>query len=186
VETGIEELRSTTDIIASAGHLPGSRDYSLDRMPADHEVTAALLLDAGSPVYRLRRVRLADDHPVIYCHDYLPVSLIPEDLIRRYAGSGSLFAFLRAECGLSIAVARTVLKPVLPAEDIARALGVSRSEPLLLLRQTHFDPQNRPFLHSTNYINSSLFEFHVRRMPPSFFTSHPASQLSSPGDGPAS
>jgi GntR family transcriptional regulator len=173
VETGIEELTSTTDIIASAGHVPGCRSYRFAVVPASPEVTSALSLDVGAEVYRLTRIRLADDLPVILCDDYLPASLVSEGVMRRFDGQGSLFAFLAA-VGLSIAVARAVLKPVLPDSDVADALSVSRRQPLLLLKQTHFDSQNRPLLYSDNYINSDFIGFQVRRMPPAFFSSHPA------------
>lgn len=177
VETGIEELTSTTDIIASAGHVPGCRSYQLEVVPGAIDLANALRLDQAATVYRLSRVRLADDQPVIFCRDYLPTGLIPSSLMERFDGQGSLFAFLAAECKLSIAVARTVLKPVLPSEDLAAALAVSLDEPLLLLKQTHFDGQNQPFLYSENYVNSSFVGYHVRRMPPAFFASHPARQF---------
>jgi GntR family transcriptional regulator len=176
VETGLEELTSTTDIIASAGHLPGSRSYRFEIIPGRDEVTSALLLDANAPVYHLTRVRLADQQPVILCDDYLPASLMPEDVMRQFDGQGSLFAFLAAR-NRSIAVARAVLKPVVADSHVAEALAVSRKEPLLLLKQTHFDSQNQPLLYSDNYINSAFIGFHVRRMPPAFFASHPAHQL---------
>lgn len=179
VETGIEELASTTDIIAAAGHVPGCRSYELDIVPGQDDVTGALLLDKGTDVYRLSRVRLADDAPVILCIDYLPAGLIAESLMRQFDGQGSLFAFLSARCELSIAVARAVLKPLLPTDEVAEALEVGSQEPLLLLKQTHFDGDNQPFLYSENYVNSTLFGYHVRRMPPAFYASHPAHQLAS-------
>jgi GntR family transcriptional regulator len=177
VETGIEELTSTTDIITAAGHVPGCRSFQLNVVAGPDEVTSALLLEEGTNVYRLSRVRLADDAAVILCVDYLPAHLIPETLMRQFDGHGSLFAFLSSRCGLSIAVARAVLKPLFPSDEVAEALGVTLDEPLLLLRQTHFDGDNQPFLYSENYVNSALFEYHVRRVPPAFFKLHPAYQL---------
>lgn len=173
VETGLEQLTSTTDIIASAGHVPGCRGYLLEVKAGASEVTGALLLDPAATVYCLSRVRLADGHPVILCRDYLPVRLIPANLIERFDGQGSLFAFLSRECNLPIAVARTVLKPVLPEETLATALEITSNEPLLLLKQTHFDGNNQPILYSENYINCSFIGYHVRRMPPEFFASLP-------------
>lgn len=176
VETGIEELASTTDMIASAGHVPGCRSYRLSVVPATAEVTGALLLDDGAEVYRLSRVRLADEHPVIVLEDYLSVSLVSRDTIEQFDGQGSLFAFL-AGLNLIIAVARAVLKPVLPSKEIAEALDVSRREPLLLLRQTHFDNQNKPLIYSDNYINASYIGYHVRRVPRNTLSSHPSSRV---------
>jgi GntR family transcriptional regulator len=176
VDTGIEELSSTTDIIASAGLEPGCRSYELAVVIGEPGVTSALGLAEAEEVYRLTRVRLADGHPVIVCKDYLPLSLVPRDAMQRFDGDGSLFAFLHAR-NLSIAVAEAVIKPVLPESDVAEALEVRNDEPLLLLKQTHFDGLNQPLLYSDNYINTSFIGYHVRRMPPAFFAAHPGNQL---------
>jgi GntR family transcriptional regulator len=176
VDTGIEELSSTTEIISSAGLEPGCRSYELAVAAGEPRVTAALALEKGEEVYRLTRVRLADGRPVIVCRDYLPLSLVPSEEMRSFDGSGSLFAFLRGR-NLSIAVAEAVIKPLLPPAEVADALEVAGTEPLLLLEQTHFDGLNRPLLYSDNYINTSFIGYHVRRMPPSFFAAHPGNQL---------
>jgi GntR family transcriptional regulator len=66
---------------------------------------------------------------------------------------------------MSVKVARTVLKPALPEAEIADALGLPTDEPILLLRQVHFDHDNQPFLYSENTIDSRFIEFQVRRVP---------------------
>jgi GntR family transcriptional regulator len=178
VETGIEELTSTTEMITAAGYTPGCRDYRLDVVPCPAEAAAALLLESGARVYRLTRVRLADDQPVIVCTDILPVDRIGERVMRRFKGQGSLFSFLADHCGLSIAVARTALKPILPDAAIAAALALAPHEPILLLKQTHFDERHQPVIYSENYINSSFIGFHVRRTARSPFQSRPVRPLS--------
>jgi GntR family transcriptional regulator len=164
VETGIEELTSTTELIRAAGYEPGCRDYELEVIRASAAVSAALELEPEAFVYRLSRVRLADREAVMFCEDFLPVARIDEALMRGFAGAGSLFAFLEQH-GMSVKVARTVLKPALPEAEIAEALGVAIDEPILLLRQVHFDHENVPFLYSENTINSGFIEFQVRRVP---------------------
>jgi GntR family transcriptional regulator len=164
VETGIEELTSTTKLIEAAGYTPGCRDYVLDVVRATADVATALAIEAGTFVYRILRVRLADLEPVMYCEDFLPVTRIDEAAMRGFAGEGSLFAFLE-QLGMAVKVARTVLKPALPEPHIAEALRLAADQPILLLRQVHFDQGNEPFLYSENTINSSFFEFQVRRVP---------------------
>jgi GntR family transcriptional regulator len=164
VETGIEELTSTTDMIRAAGRTPGSAAYRLDVVKAAADVQSALELEGDAFVYRLERVRLADERPVIHCLDYLPISRVDDAAMRGFDGTGSLFAFLR-DYGLSIAVARTVIKPVLAKPAVAKALKMVRKEPVLLLLQTHFDDDDRPFLYSENTIDARFLEFQVRRVP---------------------
>jgi GntR family transcriptional regulator len=164
VETGIEELTSTTKLIEAAGYTPGCRDYKLDVVRATTDVATALAIEAGTFVYRISRVRLADLEPVMYCEDFLPVTRIDEAAMRGFAGEGSLFAFLE-QLGMAVKVARTVIKPAVPEPHIAEALQLAADQPILLLRQVHFDQGNEPFLYSENTINSSFIEFQVRRVP---------------------
>jgi GntR family transcriptional regulator len=164
VETGIEELTSTTELIRAAGYEPGCKDYELTVVRAPDAVADALELEPGTFVYHVSCVRLADRQAVMFCEDFLPVTRIDEAAMRRFEGEGSLFAFLEEE-GMSVKVARTVLKPALPEADIAEALGIATDEPILLLRQVHFDHENDAFLYSENTIDSRFIEFQVRRVP---------------------
>lgn len=167
VETGIEELTSTTEMIVRARHRPGCRDYRLEVVAAPARVATALSLAHGTGVYHLSRVRLADDQPVMVCDDYLPADRVSGAVMRRFEGMGSLFSFLAERCGLAVTVARTVITPVIPTAQVAEALSTAVEDPLLLLKQTHFESDNQPFLYSENYINPSFIGFHVRRTPPS-------------------
>src|SRR5207253_513095 len=100
--------------------------------------------------------------PVMHCIDYLPIGRVEEAVMRSFDGS-SLFAFLE-RCGLVVAVARTIIRPLLPAAHIAKALSVHRNQPLLLLLQTHYDIDDRPVLYSENAIDARFLEFQVRRV----------------------
>jgi DNA-binding GntR family transcriptional regulator len=53
----------------------------------------------------------------------------------------------------------------LPTPEIADALSVGETQPLLLLLQTHYDAADRPFLYSETRIDSRVLEYQVRRMP---------------------
>jgi GntR family transcriptional regulator len=165
VETGIEALSSTTEMLRRAGYEPGSRGYRLAVVEAAGDVAAALGLDPGAPTYRLSRVRLAGEQPVIHCEDYIAASRVQDAVIRRFDGSGSLFAFLAERCGLEVHVARATITPVHAPPPVAEALGVGTDVPLMSLAQTHFDAETTPFLYSENVLNPTFFAFHVRRMP---------------------
>lgn len=164
VETGIEELVSTTGMLLRAGHHPGSRGFKLRTMGPPPTVRKALELAADDKVHRIFRVRLADRQPIMVCEDYLAAPMVDESRIRAYRGQGSLFAFLEQHCNITVMVARTIVEPILPSEPIARFLEVNTETPILLLHQTHYDSDSRPFLYSENYINPKYLTFQVRRI----------------------
>ena len=165
VETGIEALESTTEMLRRAGYEPGCRDYHLAVVEASGAVADALGVDPGAPTYRMSRVRLAGEQPVMHCEDYIAATRVDGAAIRRYDGSGSLFAFLADHCGLEVHVARAAIAPVHACPPIAEALAVHTDVPMMSLAQTHFDAETEPFLYSENVLNPAFFTFHVRRMP---------------------
>ncbi len=164
VETGIEELVSTTEMLVRAGRKPGTRSYRMDSVTAGPPVAEALGIAVGDAVVRLSRVRLADGEPLMICEDYLAAARFEPQAMKGYRGKESLFAFLAEHFGVTVMVARTVVEPVLPAPEVASALRIGREQPIFLLHQTHFDSESRPFLYSDNYINPRFLSFEVRRI----------------------
>jgi len=165
VDVGIEQLTSTTEMIARAGHKPGSRDYRLVTGPGDASVRHQLGLRGSEPVHCMERVRTADDLPVIFCRDFVSVDVVPAGVAMQYRGDESLFSFLSRECHIQVHTARADIVPTLPSARVADLLSVSRRKPLLVLQQLHYDREGVPFLYSENFFNLEYMGLHVRRTP---------------------
>lgn len=165
VDVGIEQLTSTTEMIARAGHKPGSRDYSLMTGLGDAEVRRQLGLRAHEQVHSMERVRTADDLPVILCRDFIGAAVIPARVALQYRGDESLFSYIERECHLKVHTARADIVPALPSARVAELLAVSRRKPLLVLKQLHYDREGVPFLYSENFFNLEYMGLHVRRTP---------------------
>lgn len=163
VNIGIEHLMSTTELITRAGHKPGGRDFSLCTGPGDPVALQRLSLPPEASLHLVERVRTADDSPVVLCRDHLSSELVPPRRMGQYRGDGSLFEFLRLECGVHVSTARADIVPTLPSTRVAELLEVSRRRPILLLRQVHYTDDNAAFLYSENFFNSDFMGLHVRR-----------------------
>lgn len=72
-----QALTSFSDDMRARGYRPGSRLLEASLGTADASTAKALGVDLGSAVYRIERVRLADDAPM--CHELvqLPARLFP-------------------------------------------------------------------------------------------------------------
>jgi GntR family transcriptional regulator len=165
VDVGIEQLTSTTEMIARAGHKPGTRDYHLVTGPGDAEARRQLGLRAQEQVHTMERVRTADDLPVILCRDVVSAEVVPSRVAMQYRGDESLFSFIERECHLQVHTARADIVPALPSARVAELLAVSRRKPLLILKQLHYDREGVPFLYSENFFNLEYMGLHVRRTP---------------------
>lgn len=165
VDVGIEHLTSTTEMIARAGHKPGTRDYQLVTGPGDAVARQQLRLAPQTQLHCIERVRSADNLPVIFCRDYISVDVVPERVMAQYRGDESLFLFLQRECRLEVRTARADVVPAMPSVRVAEMLAVSRRKPLLVLNQLHYDAAGVAFLYSENYFNLEYMGLHVRRTP---------------------
>jgi GntR family transcriptional regulator len=168
IDRGIDELFSLSDAIEQLGYAPSTGAHRLVRETASARVTDELRRPAGSEVFHLTRVRLADGRPVILCDDYIPVDLVgtpmsADRIEREVVEIGSLYGWFSDGIGMPIDTALTHIEPVAADAAIAAALKVPRGTALLRLRQTHYTTHGEPVLYSENLHNSEVIGFHVQR-----------------------
>jgi GntR family transcriptional regulator len=163
VDTGLEELVSMTDLIERAGYTAGTQLLERRLVNPPTEVIKALDVAGGAQVGMLRRIRLADGVPVAYSLDYVKEDLFRMGDIVGMDATSSLLASLERATGKRITGAVTRIEPISATRELVAALGVTRQQNLLLLRETYYVEHHQAVLYSENRINSELLSFYVRR-----------------------
>jgi GntR family transcriptional regulator len=159
----LDSMRSFTDLIRSIGGVPGDDRVSVERTPAPSDVAEALDIPPGTPVGLIKRVRLIDGTPLAIANEYVVLS-DPDDFARLESfPGGSLYAFLRDRCGITVARSSVVIAAIPAASAQASLLKVRKGAPLLLLRELHYDATGRPVLFAVNYHNSDIVQFTLTR-----------------------
>jgi GntR family transcriptional regulator len=173
IDRGIDELFGATDAIAQMGYTPGLGACEITLERATTVVAGELRLPKPARVCHIKRVRLADERPVILCNDYLPADVlvergIPVEDVRPQilARGGSLYEWLEQDIGRPIDMAMARIEPVVATAATASALDVESGTPLLRLRQTHYGMDGAEILYSDNLHNSDVMHFHVVRRRP--------------------
>jgi DNA-binding GntR family transcriptional regulator len=170
LDRGIDELFSLHQSIEQLGHRPstGLCEISLDY--ARDVARSELKLAPDEAVCRIRRIRLADQRPVILCHDYFPTRLLTSaqlgdtsKLAQEIGVAGSLYLWLERRLGASIDSAMAHIESVNATPDQAAALDLPPGTALLRLRQTHFTKDGQPVLYSDSLHSTAFMHFHVRR-----------------------
>ncbi|AHA30055.1 GntR family transcriptional regulator [Exiguobacterium sp. Leaf187] len=156
--SGIEELYSVTEMIARAGMVPTSEVLSSEMVQPTERDRERFQLGPDELVYRIERIRLAGDVPVVYCIDKIPSHYIKNE--EQFTSSTSLFDALEKELGRRVTHAVTHIEPRI---DPKIAEQLHTDQPLLALRQTHYDELDRSVLFSANYFRADKFDFHVIR-----------------------
>lgn len=157
--SGIEELFSITEMIKRGKQKPGTIFLSSEIVSSTKDDIEKFQINELKELMVVKRVRTADGEPVVYCLDK-----IPNLYLRNEASSfdGSLFDKLEKE-GTTISYAITEIEPVGYHEKISKILNSGPETSLLVLKQMHYDDEDRPILYSINYFRADKFKFHVLR-----------------------
>jgi GntR family transcriptional regulator len=151
---------SYTAMIQAAGFTPSIKVIAQRIEAADAEDLVRLRLQPGDEVVVVERVRLADDRPVVYSVDRIPLEIVPED-IRGNLGP-SLFDMLE-EASRGARAGRARLLPVLAGPRESDLLNVKEGAPLLYFDETDFDRDGVPVMASFEWHTSDVFEMWLNR-----------------------
>jgi GntR family transcriptional regulator len=156
-----------TDLIRSMGMHPGTRHLETTQGPATEEERARLRLAEDTVVLRVRRVRTADDRPVVLSEDVVP-GWLPDQGMDRLAtvGSGSLYDLLERELGVVVRQGVASIRPANAGREVSELLRVPEGTLLLYLLQVDYDAEGRPVLLSHEHHLADAFEVTVVRRGP--------------------
>ncbi|WP_336762954.1 GntR family transcriptional regulator [Paenibacillus sp. USHLN196] len=163
IPSRLEFLQSIGTMIKLAGLTETDSKEMIGEVDCTEEWAKTLNIEEGSQVVKVERIRYADGEAVTYSVNIMPKDLVG-DAFERADFSGSLFNFLEKECSIHIAKADTELV-VPPNKDkyVERLKNHQEETPVLLMKQLHYDQQNREVLYSYDYLRSDVFQFWVRR-----------------------
>ncbi|OGO66906.1 MAG: hypothetical protein A2029_13075 [Chloroflexi bacterium RBG_19FT_COMBO_47_9] len=150
-----------SNLIKESGHTPHIVVASSEARNATN--TERKLLDLQDPnekVYDIVRIFLADDEPVIYTKNVIPLMLIKTD-IHEIDGTKQIFQILRDYCDLEIAYVDSFISGDLGNEIIDKSLNLKACTALLRLEEVFFSsPNERPILLSDSYLNTMKIRLH--------------------------
>jgi DNA-binding GntR family transcriptional regulator len=155
---------SYTSYLESTGVRAGRRTLQIRTIPASETVAERLLLEPGSAVVEVRRVRTADDHPAVYSVDRLPADIVDPQRDRGGLG-GSMYALL-ASLGHPILHGEAVISPASAEAELAAVLEVPAGTLLQHLEQVDVDAAGRRVMLSLEWHVPSVIELRVYRRGP--------------------
>ena len=159
--SGIEQLSSISSMIEAAGMTPGTIFLKSTEESPTVDDLERFQCDKDDHVVTIERVRTADDEPVVYCIDKLLAKHLPAGFVHK--NEVSIFSSLEQNGNIHVAYAVTYIDPVGYHEQVSPILNCSKETALLVLKQLHYDQNDRVVLYSKNYFRADKFSFHVIR-----------------------
>lgn len=158
---GIEQLSSISTMIEDAGMVPGTIFMSATQQVPSEADLERFKTDIDDNVIAIERVRTADGEPVVYCIDKVPASYLPGQFVQNE--DLSIFSAIEKSGHIRVAYAITYIDPVGYHEKVSPILKCSEKTALLVLKQLHYDENDKVVLYSKNYFRADKFSFHVVR-----------------------
>jgi GntR family transcriptional regulator len=161
-----------TSMIRAAGYAPSVRGGMVAGDVADAEVAERLALGVGEAVWRVERIRVADDRPVVFSIDTLPGHLLAQDDLDDVVSGKeqSLYSLLHRLRGIIIYRGEAELVPCKATTELRDRLEAKPGAPLLCFKQVDFDQRGRAVLYSVEYHVADWVRFSLERVGPGIAT----------------
>jgi len=126
-------LVSFWEATVALGLRPGSKLIGKESMSASAEIASLLEIPEGELIYRIERLRLANDEPLAYHIVHVPASLFP-DLVEQDLANQSLYALYR-QYGYPPTSGGQKIEARAADRRIAKLLGVPLHSPVLYIQR---------------------------------------------------
>ena len=151
----------STSMISIAGYHPGVTFYKVELINADGALAGKLKVKKGCGIVLLKRVRTADERPVVFSMDYLgpegaSIFLAVNDRIM------SLFKLIE-ESGIKIGNSYAEVYPENCTEELAEKLSYKTGGPILALKQVIVGQKGSPLFYDVDYFRPDCFKFSINR-----------------------
>ncbi len=162
IESGLEMLESIERMAERIGLPVSMGDIEVSICQADEVTARNLGMIAGSEVFCVSRVIMAEDRPVAYLVDTLPQKYLkPKDISGNFTGSVLDLLLKRGDPPLGSS--RCEIAAVAAPPEVARALNIQRGDSLMVFEAMLFAKDGDPVVYSFSYFLPGYFKFHVVR-----------------------
>jgi GntR family transcriptional regulator len=156
VEKDIGHVEGFTAEMQRLGICAGARVLSACHRPAGADVAKRLAIFRGTPIFYLRRLRLAGSLPIAIEESCMELARFP-GIDKLDFTDNSLYGVLREQYGVRFSRADEVLEAQAAGRAEARLLAVTPRSSLLLIRRTVWGVDGRPVEAADSYYRGDRY-----------------------------
>ncbi len=161
-DSGLDSLISLETMADQIGLEVSMGDLEVCRQVLDCELSEKLGLPKDEEILKVSRVILAEDRPIAFLEDNLPVDVISEEEVKEHF-TGSVLDLLIKRDDIPLASSRCDISAIGATPEIARALDIQRHVPLLVFSSMLYSSRGRIIDSSFSYFIPGIFHFHIVR-----------------------
>ncbi|HEY8364533.1 MAG TPA: GntR family transcriptional regulator [Haloplasmataceae bacterium] len=149
---------SFTEEMKKLGKKPTSEVINFEIIN-DVKIANKMKISINDNLYKITRLRLADDEPVIIETSYLPVNRFP-NLTREKLDNTVMYDIFREEYGVDFSKAEEIFKPVITRSHEARILNIKNDIPSMMIERYAYEG-DKIIIYSVNIARGDKFEYRV-------------------------
>lgn len=150
----LADMKGFSREVLLQGRKPDTLWISREKVPADALVASKLAITEKSEVYKLKRIHYIDTQPMS-----VALSYVVTDAITDVQDIGvSLYDYFHRN-NVELGALQSRVSAAMADDDTAQSLQLVTPMPVLIIRQTLFDGQNRPIEYSESFCRSDMYEF---------------------------
>lgn len=158
--TNLMGTYSFTEQMRSHGRVPSTRVLEFDIREASKPVASRMEISLGEKVIRLRRLRLADEVPMMVERTYLPASCFV-GLTREALEATPLYDLIEQEYEQRIKVAEEAFCARIAQGDEPTLLGVPEGSAVLHMARTTRNDKNMVIEYTRSVARADQFEYKI-------------------------
>jgi GntR family transcriptional regulator len=143
IRKDFQKLRGFSEEMARSGFRASSKLLAAECIFPDAQTAQALSLNKGEKVYKIVRLRFANDEIVGLEVSHIPAGLFP-DLLKQDLATNSLYSTMEKLYNVRLAWSHEELKAVPAKKEEAKLLQVACSSPLFSMRRTVYNAEDKP------------------------------------------
>lgn len=157
------------DRIAMQGFKAGFEQLEASIAPTDAGITTKLELEGGEQTLQIKKIWLADDQPIIYIINHIPLWIFEghfsQDEIMQPGLTEPFFQFFRQKCNTSIDHLTSCILP----QTVARCelpetfSGYPLDTPVLVIEDVGFTREGKPVFHSLEHLFGAASRYETIR-----------------------
>lgn len=144
-----------TDEMIRNGMQPSAKHVEVREVPAPAEVVRHLQINPNNMVWNVKRLRLANDHPVALENEYFSKDIVPH--LSEEIAQQSIYGYLSSQ-NIDFSHADQKIDAMPADEELSRMLHVALGEPLIRMYVIAYLKNGTPFNCGTTYYRTDIFK----------------------------
>jgi GntR family transcriptional regulator len=161
-EQDLSGLSSFSEDMKKRGLTPSNKLISFKTITGDPSLSSKLKIDLESEIYKIKRIRLANDEPVALETIYTPKAIVGQ--IEAQDITTSFYDYIEKKLNLKIAYGTQTIEASLARGDEIDYLNIKKGKPVLVMRRISFlhDEQETPIEYVKSAYRSDKYKFIIQ------------------------